>query len=232
MGRSPITIKIQRRMEKKTNLDEVLKMYEKPQVERHNVSKQKENNSLRLFREQFPETEMLGEGWYNLYTSKIERDNWTSSVAPNGKNRKLSQLTDWYSPNLDVFFDFKTYFSYLKWDSVVNYCHQVETLSVGKSSYILWYEIITGTRPKIQWYVINTCDLRDDIKGEFELIKGEEDWEYLFNPPTKDFGGWDSEWLQITHSRNDFIMMTRIIKRHRKKFEDVFHPSIFKMGPQ
>lgn len=184
-----------------------------------------EDRNLQCFKEQFNNITMRGKGWYEQYLSQDQMNQWKNSTYRKLdrytnqeviSNKYLSQLTDWYSPTLKCFFDYKSDFSYLKQHSLINYCEMTKMFNnIGHTSYFLWYEL---EKRKLQWYVINACNLWDDINTD-------ENWDYHWNPPTigKNGGGeWLSNWMHITNNNAISDGLIRLIERHKTKFEDEF----------
>ena len=84
--------------------------------------------------------------------------------------------------------------------------------NLGHTSYFIWYEV-EGRR--LQWYVINACNLWEDINNDPE-------WDYYWNLPTKEDGGWDTNLMHITDTKNTADGLIRLINRHKTTFEDEF----------
>ncbi len=181
-----------------------------------------ENMNLQCFKEKFENITMKGKGWYREYLSKDQMKQWTDSTYRKldfntnqevVSNKNLSQLTDWYSPTLKCFFDYKTGFTYLKEHSLKNYCEMTKMFNnIGHTSYFLWYEVEGRT---LQWYVINACDLLEDINNDPE-------WDYYWNLPTTQSGQWLSCWMHITDTKVTSDGLIRLIDRHKTTFEDEF----------
>jgi len=181
-----------------------------------------EDINLQCFKEQFQNITMRGKGWYREYLSQHQKNQWESSTYTKldldlnqevVSNKNLSQLTDWYSPTLKCFFDYKSGFTYLKDHSVKNYCVMTKLFkNLGHTSYFIWYEV-EGRR--LQWYVINACKL-------LEYINNDEEWDYYWNLPTTEKGGWITNWMHITDTQTTADGLIRLIDRHKTTFEDEF----------
>ena len=197
-----------------------------PKEERLIKGHKKESMAIKMLKEKFPNISFFDKKWKDVFLSPADKMKW-KSLPMEDKYLTEYHMTDFYSPTLKAFFDYKSDFTYLKLKQLIGYVRQIDLFPhLGNEVYYLWWEVKYDegyvSRPHIQWYVINAENLYDDLIGKFELEPFESDWIYNFNQPTNDFGVWDDEWIHIGHSQEDESHIVRILQRHRQKFEDVF----------